>query len=150
MEIVGGNIVLHLLDGGRGDDDLTADGVINDIGGPAIGALAATSTQTIVSSDHSSGSTYADLIHFTATVSAANGTPTGTVQFEVDGQNVGLPKPLVGGAASLDISSLSAVDHAIAALFSSDDSAAFSDSEGDFTQHVDTALLTITAIDNSK
>ena len=36
MEIVGGNFVLHLIDGGRGDDDLAANGVIFDIGGPAI------------------------------------------------------------------------------------------------------------------
>ena len=36
MEIVGGNFVLHLVDGGRGDDDLAANGVIFDIGGPAV------------------------------------------------------------------------------------------------------------------
>jgi hypothetical protein len=35
MEIVGGDIVLHLKDGGRGDDDLALNGVIYDIGGPA-------------------------------------------------------------------------------------------------------------------
>jgi len=34
MEIVDGNIVLHLIDGGRGDDDLVANGIISDIGGP--------------------------------------------------------------------------------------------------------------------
>jgi parallel beta-helix repeat protein len=34
MQIVGGNIVLHLIDGKRGDDDLTANGVVTDIGGP--------------------------------------------------------------------------------------------------------------------
>jgi hypothetical protein len=36
MEIVFGQIVLHLIDGGRGDDDLAANGVIQDIGGAAI------------------------------------------------------------------------------------------------------------------
>ena len=36
MEIVGGNIVLHLVDGGRGDDDVALNGVIFDIGGPAV------------------------------------------------------------------------------------------------------------------
>ena len=36
MEIVNGNIVLHLVDGGRGDDDIVKNGVIFDIGGPAI------------------------------------------------------------------------------------------------------------------
>jgi hypothetical protein len=34
MEIVSGTIVLHLIDGGRGDDDLAANGVIADVGGP--------------------------------------------------------------------------------------------------------------------
>jgi hypothetical protein len=36
MEFVNGNIVLHLVDGRRGDDDLTANGVIVDIGGPVL------------------------------------------------------------------------------------------------------------------
>ena len=31
-----GSIVLNLVDGGRGDDDLSQNGVITDIGGPAI------------------------------------------------------------------------------------------------------------------
>ena len=35
-EIVGGNMVLHLVDGGRGDDDVALNGIIFDIGGPAI------------------------------------------------------------------------------------------------------------------
>ncbi len=34
MEIVGGTIVLRMVDGQRGDDDLAANGVIVDIGGP--------------------------------------------------------------------------------------------------------------------
>ncbi len=34
MEIVDGNLVLHFVDGGRGDDDLQPNGVIFDIGGP--------------------------------------------------------------------------------------------------------------------
>ena len=34
MEYVNGNVVLHLVDGKRGDDDLAANGVIVDIGGP--------------------------------------------------------------------------------------------------------------------
>jgi hypothetical protein len=36
MEFVGGNIVLHLIDGGRGDDDRIANGTIVDIGGPVL------------------------------------------------------------------------------------------------------------------
>ena len=34
MEIITGNIVLHLTDGQRGDDDLAANGTIVDVGGP--------------------------------------------------------------------------------------------------------------------
>ena len=36
MEIVNGNVVLHLVDGQRGDDDLAANGVISDVGGPVL------------------------------------------------------------------------------------------------------------------
>ncbi len=36
MEIIGGDIILHLVDGQRGDDDLAANGVIVDIGGPVL------------------------------------------------------------------------------------------------------------------
>lgn len=35
MQLVGANIVLRLIDGGRGDDDLTMNGVVSDLGGPA-------------------------------------------------------------------------------------------------------------------
>ena len=148
MQIVGGNLVLHLVDGGRGDDDLTQNSDIRDLGGPAF-VSTTTSTVTALTSDHPAGATYGQLLHFTATVSAAAGTPAGSVQFKIDGQNIGLPHPLAGGAASLDISALSAVDHAIVALYD-DDNGAFADSEGDFTQHVDRALLTITAADKTK
>ncbi|NOY52480.1 MAG: hypothetical protein GXP58_02540 [Deltaproteobacteria bacterium] len=37
-EISGHTITLHFVDGKRGDDDLTADGVITDAGGPAVEA----------------------------------------------------------------------------------------------------------------
>jgi hypothetical protein len=37
-------IVLNFVDGGRGDDDLTANGVIDDIGGPSLGPADTTST----------------------------------------------------------------------------------------------------------
>ena len=122
MEIVGNNIVLHLVDGGRGDDDLAQNGVIFDIGGPAISSATVISTQTVLTSDHAAGSTYGQLVQFTATVNAASGTPTGSVQFTIDGQNFGPPQPLNGGSASLSISTLSASDHAIAAFYDSDTS----------------------------
>jgi hypothetical protein len=145
MEIVGGNLVLHLVDGGRGDDDLSPNGVIVDIGGPAV----ASRSQTILTSDHVAGSTYGQLVHFTAIVSAVGGTPTGSVQFKIDGANFGSPKSLSGGQASFDTSALSAIDHAVTALYSSN-SSAFAHSGDDFVQHVDRAPLTIKADDKSK
>ena len=39
-EIVGNTIILHFVDGKRGDDDLTANGVVVDQGGPGFSALA--------------------------------------------------------------------------------------------------------------
>jgi hypothetical protein len=43
---------------------------------------------------------YSDLVTLNATVSGP-GTPSGTVQFRIDGVNVGGPQPLSGGSASL-------------------------------------------------
>ena len=152
MEIVNGNLVLHLVDGGRGDDDVAANGTISDIGGPvAINVASIVSTHTVIASDHASAATYGQNIHFTATVSPNSGsiTPTGFVQFQVDGHNFGAPRQLSGGSASIDAPALSAVDHAITALFASD-SPAFVKSDDDLLQHISRALLTVTAQDKNK
>jgi MBG domain (YGX type)/Bacterial Ig domain/Bacterial Ig-like domain (group 3) len=152
MEIVGGNLVLHLVDGGRGDDDVAANGVITDIGGPVtVNVASITSTHTVIASDHSSGATYGQNVHFTVTVSPTTGsnTPSGFVQFQVDGQNFGTPRQLSGGSASIDAPALSAVDHAIAALYDTD-SPAYTNSNDHLTQHIARALLTVTAQDKSK
>jgi MBG domain (YGX type)/Bacterial Ig-like domain (group 3)/Putative Ig domain/Dockerin type I domain len=150
MEIVDGNIVLHLVDSARGDDDISKNGAIFDIGGPAIGSVqTSASTQTAVGSDHTAGSTYGQSVLFTATVSSASGTPTGTVQFQVDGHNVGTPQTLVNGQASLDTTALSAGDDTVKALFSSD-SDQFAGSSGNLEQLVAQAPLTITADGKSK
>ena len=37
-EINGSQIILHFVDGQRGDDDLVANGVVTDIGGPGVSA----------------------------------------------------------------------------------------------------------------
>ena len=63
-------------------------------------------TMTSVSSDFPSGSTYGQSVQFTATVSAAAGTPSGSVQFEIDGVNFGSPVTLVSGSASFSTSAL--------------------------------------------
>jgi hypothetical protein len=74
---------------------------------------------------------------FTATVSPPPGVtdaPTGTVQFQVDGLNVGQPVPLSSGQASLSLSSLAVGLHTITALFSGE--VCFYPASGSLTQNV--------------
>ncbi|HEU5433461.1 MAG TPA: hypothetical protein VFU81_17480, partial [Thermomicrobiales bacterium] len=73
-------------------------------------------TQTKVVSSAPSGANYGQLVQYTATVSAANGTPTGAVQFQIDGVLQGPPAPLVGGQAALTLS-LPAGTHTIVAFY---------------------------------
>ena len=74
-------------------------------------------TTTVVSSVPDS--TYGELLTFTAIVSPAGQglpTPTGTVQFLIDGSNFGAPVDLADGSAtSQAIASLSAVNHTVSA-----------------------------------
>jgi len=110
----------------------------------------AEATVTTVTSDHSSGSTYGQSVSFTATISAVQGgTPTGTVQFQVDGVNFGAAETLTGGAASISDSSLSAGNHTITALYISD-STNFISSQDDVVQNVAKASLIVTAHSLSK
>jgi titin len=62
-------------------------------------------------------------VTFTASVTGTgggSGTPTGTVQFLVDGANFGNPVALVGGGASLATAALSVGPHVIAAVYGGD------------------------------
>jgi hypothetical protein len=81
MEIVNGNLVLHLVDGGRGDDDVAANGYVFDIGGPAEAATGSTATPTVLVSD--SGGTYSgNLFSATATATDIDDNPvSGTFSF---------------------------------------------------------------------
>ena len=89
---------------------------------------------------------------FTATVASnppGSGTPTGTVQFQIDGTNFGSAVTLVGGSAtSSAITTLSAGAHTIQAIYSGDTK--FATSTGTLTQTVNPAPLTITANNASK
>ncbi|MBD0369759.1 MAG: DUF11 domain-containing protein [Pyrinomonadaceae bacterium] len=77
---------------------------------------AVTST-TITSSANPSG--LGQNVTFTATVNATGVTPTGTVQFKVDGVNAGAPVALNGsGAASFSTNTLTAGNHSITADYS--------------------------------
>src|SRR5262249_32214595 len=68
----------------------------------------ASGTSATLSSSAPSGSTYGQAVTFTTVVQPAptgGGTPTGTVQFVVDGSPFGQPVTLAGGSASLSTSS---------------------------------------------
>ncbi|MGZ8848021.1 MAG: Calx-beta domain-containing protein, partial [Pyrinomonadaceae bacterium] len=57
---------------------------------------------------------------FTATVSSGAGTPTGTVQFKDNGNNLGAPVALAGGVAQFTTSALTVGTHTITADYSGD------------------------------
>ena len=93
-------------------------------------ARAAAATTTAVTSS-ANPSTYGSAVSFTATVTSAGGTPTGTVQFAVDGSPFGGPVPLAGGSASsLLISTLAVGTHAVTADYVPDDSSLFDAGSG--------------------
>ena len=64
-------------------------------------------------------SVYGQTVTITATVAKASGsvTPTGTVQFSVDGNNVGSAVTLSGGTAAFSTSTLTGGTHSISAMY---------------------------------
>jgi hypothetical protein len=100
-----------------------------------VSALQTTTTVTSSANPASPGQP----VTFTATVapvSPAGGAPTGTVQFVVDGTNLGAPVPLAadGTAQSGSLSSLSPGPHTVTAVYSGD--AHFDTSTGTVAQSV--------------
>jgi len=78
-----------------------------------------------------------DSVTFTASVGAAVagfGSPTGSVQFAVDGTNVGAPVPLSGGVASFTTSTLALGGHTVTATYTGD---------GGFLTSLGTTTLTV-------
>ncbi|MGP0067962.1 MAG: Ig-like domain repeat protein [Isosphaeraceae bacterium] len=92
-------------------------------------------------------SVYGQAVTFTATSAAVDpedGTPTGSVQFLVDGSNFGAPVALVDGSAtSAAIDSLGAGNHTVAAVYSGDTS--FNVSTAEITETVAPVPLAIAA-----
>ena len=84
-----------------------------------------------------------------ATVSDTAGTPTGSVQFEIDGVDTGARVTLSGGIASFSTSALTATSHTITATYTSDN-ASFDNSNGGLVADVSPAPLTVTAANPSK
>lgn len=115
-----------------------------------VNAPAAVGTTTSLASSLGT-STYGQGVTFTATVSPASGTgtPSGTVQFTVDGSNVGSPVTLSGGAAtSASINNLSAGAHTVAAVYSGDSSFSASTASG-ITQTVNQATTAAALVSSS-
>ena len=89
-------------------------------------------------------STYGQSVSFTVTVSPTGGgaTPTGTVQFLVDGSPIGSAVTLVsGGASSIGVANLSAGMHNVVANYSGDGT--YSLSTGSVSQNVNKVHLAI-------
>jgi RHS repeat-associated protein len=108
-------------------------------------------TSTAVTSDASAGSVFGQLVTFTATVSTVPpgaGTPTGMVQFIVDGSNFGSPVSLSGGSATLATSSLAVGTHTITASYAGDTNFNASTS-ANLTQTVNQAATTTTTLTSS-
>src|SRR5262249_34929577 len=86
---------------------------------------------------------------FTATVAAVQpggGTPTGTVQFTIDGSNFGSPVTLANGTATSDSTSslsIGSAGHIVTANYTPD-STSFLASSGSLTQVVNAASTTTT------
>jgi len=96
--------------------------------------------------------TYGQALTFTATVSPASSggpTPKGTVQFRVDGVNLGPAVTLVSGAAtSIATSTLGAGTHKVTAVYSGDNT--YAGNTGSIGLTVAKAPLTVTAVNKSK
>jgi hypothetical protein len=100
-------------------------------------------TTTVVTSS-ANPSVYGQPVTFTATVAtvASGGpTPTGSVQFSVDGSPYGSPVTLSGGQAAVTISSLAVGGHTIAASYTPDTDS-FTGSGGTLSQTVNKANTT--------
>jgi hypothetical protein len=81
-------------------------------------------TTTSINAGVLDGSTYGQPVTFTAQVTPIDSslsTPTGTVQFVIDGVDMGSPVTVDGGAAGISTSTLAAGPHSVRAVYVSDD-----------------------------
>jgi hypothetical protein len=87
-----------------------------------VSGLPALATTAALSSDNPGGSVYGQPVTFTATVHAPAGTPTGSVQFQIDGADFGSAVPLTNGVAQIGTALLPVGTHNITAAYTSDSS----------------------------
>ncbi len=102
-------------------------------------------TATGITAAPAGGATYGQEVTFTASVTRAvtgAGTPSGTVQFSLDGDPIGAPVPLSGGAATSSAVTPEAGVHAVVATYSGD--ARFHGSRGATSYRVLPAPTTVT------
>jgi hypothetical protein len=127
-----------------------ADQAGNDQYAPAVTAqesIVVTTVPSIVSVT-SSPTVFGQSTQVTATVSNGGGNPDGTVQFAVDGNDVGTPVTLVGGSAQSPPLTTSGGDplapggHAVTVSYSPTDPTVYGGSTGSTTQIVDQAATT--------
>ncbi len=111
-------------------------------------AVAAASTSTTVRSSEDPAR-FGDAVTFTATVSSPSGTPTGTVQFQVNGTPDGSPIQLVNGSASFMPKALSPGPHTVTAAYTSADGS-FATSSGTLAGGQSVIVLTTTAVSSSE
>jgi hypothetical protein len=97
----------------------TATGSFNGSNGSLPGGQTVTPAGTITTVSSSlNPSNVGDAVTFTATLTSAGGTPTGTVQFFVDAVAFGSPVTLVGGvASSQSTTTLTAGNHSVGASY---------------------------------
>ena len=113
--------------GGPYDATATINGIASSASFSLTNIQAATNT-VVTSSSNPSDLTQP--VTFRATVTST-GTPTGTVQFKIDGVNAGGPVTLVGGVATVTTSELTVGTHSVTADYSGD--ASFLASAGTLT-----------------
>ncbi len=108
----------------------------------------AAQTITLATADSSPQTTYGQGLRVTAQISVQaprTDTPTGTVQFTIDGSASGPAVPLNAGTAHLTLPVLPAGSHQVAARYSSDSSAYAYSTSTPLTWTIAPAPLTITA-----
>ena len=104
---------------------------------------------TVVVSSTLPNSTYGQSVSFSVTVNGGGPTPTGTVQFVVDGTDLGSPVTISGGdATSPSTTLLGAGSHTINAQYSGDPN--YAAKTGNYTQVVNQAPLSIVPNDLSR
>jgi len=109
-------------------------------------------TAVALASDHPSGSVYGQMVTFTATVSATTApsvTPTGSVQFLIDGSDYGTPVSLAGGSGSV-MANLPAGSHSVTADYTSASPSFANSDSAPFTAIVSPATLSVTASAQTK